>query len=43
MVGENSVLSSFDEVQRQNRKVYDKKASYKSLKHMCTIKKHHKI
>lgn len=29
MVGENSVVSSFDEVQRQNRKVYDKAASDK--------------
>lgn len=29
MVGENSVVYSFDEVQRQNRKVYDKTASDK--------------
>lgn len=35
MVGENSVVSKFDEVQRQNRKVNERTVIYKKfLKHV---------
>lgn len=39
MFGENSAVSNFDEVKRQNYKVYEKTASSNSLKNIFTIEK----